>query len=381
MALELRIEGPGLDVVRRLDPGQPPLVLGRGSECGVCLPDPQRKVSRRHLSVWFESGELHFHVLSIVNGVEMAFGEAPPGARGVLPAGQTLHLAEYRLTTRLLPDALRHADRHALFDREHSGFAPFGDTEASPLMARDGSASPDSSPDEDPFGEWEFEATFRPRGGREAAHDTSTGGTSGANDLTAFFEGLGLDAASLGPLSTGELETIGKLVREMALGLLQLQSTSAGVKQHLRAEDRTRFGRGGDNPLKTDWPEDVKLRYLFGGRSAGAGLTHPERAVRELIAELDAHEVATGTAVRDVIGAVLAEFEPATLRTKLIGDGFQLFANARSWHAYERFFAERSRDLGQWAQRLLDRYFAEAYLRESLRIRRETSRRDRQARG
>src|SRR5512140_1998979 len=189
MALELRIEGTGLDVVRHLEPGQPRLVLGRGSECGVCLPDPQRRVSRKHLSVWLEAGELHFHVLSVVNGVEMPFGEAPPGARGVLPAGQTLTLAAYRLTARVLPDAGRRPDPEAIFDREHSGFAPFSDTEASPLASGDTSEFPGrSGSDEDPFGEWEFEATFRPRGGRPSGPETGTSGmsaTRSATDLAA----------------------------------------------------------------------------------------------------------------------------------------------------------------------------------------------------
>lgn len=62
MALELRVVGPGLDVVRRLEEGDGELVLGRDANCGVCLPDPQRNVSRRHLSVWLDAGELHFHV-------------------------------------------------------------------------------------------------------------------------------------------------------------------------------------------------------------------------------------------------------------------------------------------------------------------------------
>ena len=373
MALELRIEGPGLDVVRRLEPGQSELVLGRGSECGVCLPDPQRKVSRKHLSVWLESGELHFHVLSVVNGVEMPFGEAPPGARGVLPVGQTLTLSEYRLTTRTVADAGRHPHPEAIFDREHSGFAPFGDTEAMPLPP--GDAELGAGSDEDPFGEWEFEATFRPRGGHVRGPEAGSSGSTAASvatDLSAFFQGLGLDTASVGPLSTGELETIGKLVRVMAQGLLQLQATAAEVKDDLRAEDRTLVGRGDRNPLKADWPEDIKLRYLFGGRAAGVGLVHPERALRGLVEELVTHELATGKAVGAVLGATLAEFEPAKLRAKLLGDGFQLLANTRAWDAYSRFYEGQAKDLGRWAQRLLDRYFAEAYLRESLRIRRET---------
>lgn len=373
MALELRIEGPGLDVVRRLEPHQPELILGRGSECGVCLPDPQRKVSRKHLSVWLEAGEMHFRVLSVVNGVEMSFGEAPPGARGVLPAGQSLKLAEYTLTTRPLPDLAHHPSHGALFDREHSGFAPFGDTEASPV-------SPDHDPaagEDDPFEEWEFEATFRPRGGREGGQDAATTGTSGATDLAAFFQGLGLDPVSLGPLSTGELETIGRLVRTLALGLLQLHATAKGVKERLRAEDRTLVGRGDRNPLTTDWSDETKLSYLFGGRSAGVGLVHPERALRDLIAELVAHDLATGKAARAVLASTLAEFEPEALSARLLGKGFQLFASRRAWDAYARFYKEQGADQAQWAQRLLDRYFAEAYLRESQRIRRETAQRER----
>src|SRR5512140_559127 len=378
MALELRIEGPDLDVVCRLEPGQPELVLGRGSECGVCLPDPERKVSRKHLAVWLESGELHFHVLSVVNGVEMPFGEAPPGARGVLPAGQTLTLSEYRLTPRLVPDAARHRRAEGIFDREHSGFAPFGDTEAMPLPP--GGAELGARSEEDPFGEWEFEATFRPRGphARAPVSDGSgTTGTSAATDLSAFFQGLGLDAASLGPLSPGELEAIGKLVRVMAQGLLRLQATAAGVRDDLRAEDRTLVGRGEDNPLRADWPEEIKLRYLFGGRTEGVGLVHPERALRDLVEGLVTHEAATGKAVGAVVGATLAEFEPGKLRAKLLGDGFQLLAGTRAWDAYSRFYEGQAKDLGRWAQRLLDRYFAEAYLRESARIRRETVHRER----
>jgi predicted component of type VI protein secretion system len=173
------------------------------------------------------------------------------------------------------------------------------------------------------------------------------------------------------------LEAIGKLVRVMAQGLLQLQATAAGVRDDLRAEDRTLVGRGDSNPLKADWPEEVKLRYLFGGRAAGVGLVHPERALRDLVDGLVTHEAATGKAVGAVVGATLAEFEPGTLRAKLLGDGFQLLAGTRAWDAYSRFYEVQAKDLGRWAQRLLDRYFAEAYLRESARIRRETVHRER----
>src|SRR3954471_21364247 len=106
MALEIHVSGPGLDVTRRLSPGDTQLVLGRDAECDICLPDPERTVSRRHLALWTEAGELQFHVVSSVNGIEMAFGEAPPGARGVLPRGQSMKVGDYVLGSQALaPDA------------------------------------------------------------------------------------------------------------------------------------------------------------------------------------------------------------------------------------------------------------------------------------
>ena len=95
MALQICIAGPGLDTIRRLAPGDAELVLGRDADCDICLPDPQRNVSRRHLAVWNVAGELHFRVLSVVNGVQMPFGEAPPGAQGVLATGQALKVGDY----------------------------------------------------------------------------------------------------------------------------------------------------------------------------------------------------------------------------------------------------------------------------------------------
>lgn len=110
-------------------------------------------------------------------GVEMPFGEAPPGARGVLAVGQTLKVAEYKLTTRAPAEVDRQPEPDALFNREQSA-----------------------------------------RGGSDSARNT---GSTGATDLTPFFQGLGLDPAGLGPLSPGELETIGKLVRTLALGCMR----------------------------------------------------------------------------------------------------------------------------------------------------------------
>ena len=376
MALDLHIAGPGLDVVRRLEPGQPELVLGRDSDCDVCLPDPQRNVSRRHLSLWIEEGELHFRVLSVVNGVEMPFGEAPPGARGVLALGQTLKLAEYSVSGAAVPDTSAQApDPWAVFDRDGSGVAPSAPAgPAPPAAAQTGGFSVPASAEEDPFGEWGFEATFGPGPMGGGALDA---GKLAPGDLTSFFQGLGMDPATLGALSQGEIEAIGHLVRVLVLGVLELHTSAMGVKKELRAEDRTMVAVRDNNPLKTESPQETKLRYLFGGRATSVGFVSPERAARELLVELIAHNNASGTASRAALESTLKEFAPDVLKSRLLGEGTKLFEGTRAWEAYVKYYQEQGRDMPKWAQRLLDKYFTQAYLRESLRIRRETPSRKR----
>ena len=365
MALQLHIVGPGVDLRRRLEPGAPPVVLGRDADCAICLPDPERNVSRRHLSVWNEGDELHFHVLSVVNGVDMPFGEAPPGARGVLPAGQSLKLAAY--TLHVQPAALAEppavGDPWSVFDRDGSGVAP-----VPPGVVAAGPARPGEP---DPFGDWGFETTFGAdmpgTGGLQAS------GFKAAADLQPFFRGLGVDPAQIGALSEGELEIIGRLVRAALLGLRGLRAQVAGGKQELRAEDRTMLAAHQENnPFKTaDWPDEIFLRYLFGGRAASVGFMGPERAVREVVGELAAHEAASAIAARAAVEGVLREFDPERLKGRLVGNAL-LFESARAWEAFSKDYARNSEAWDDWVQRLLEKYFAEAYVRESLRVKRDT---------
>jgi predicted component of type VI protein secretion system len=352
MALELRITGPGLDVVRTLQAGEPELVLGRDADCGVCLPDPQRNVSRRHLSVWLEDDTLRFRVLSVVNGVETPFAEAPPGALGTLPIGQTLKLGEYSIS--VSPAATTEADAWAALEREGSGA-----TSALPVAP--------APAEDDPFGDWGFQSTFGPGAPGGGPLDAKA---LGLGDMSDFFRGLGMDTA--GTLSQGELEAIGRAMRILVLGVLELHASVASVKHQLRAEDRTMLAPPDNNPLKADWPKESKLRYLFAGRAAGGGFLNPERALRELLAELIAHNGASAAAACSALESTLGEFAPDALKSRLLGGGAKLFESARAWDAYSKYYEEEGRDMARWTQRLLDRYFAEAYVRESLRIRRET---------
>lgn len=354
MALQIHVSGPGIDVTRRLAPGDPQLVLGRDAECDVCLPDPERTVSRRHLALWTEGRELHFHVVSSVNGIEMAFGEAPPGARGVLPSGQSMKVGDYVVHARPLDDEQAAATKQA------DPWSTLQESAATmPMQPGAG--------DDDPFGaDWGFTTTFGPVGSAGGGFDA---GSMEAGEVASFFQGLGLETGTLGK---GELESMGRLVRLLVLGVLDLHATVTGVKQDLRSEDRTMMATKDNNPLKTNWPAETKLKYLFGGRLAAVGFISAERAMREVLVDLVAHNAASAGAARAAVEGTLRDLAPATLKARLLGEGTRLFEGTRAWDAYCKWYEEQGADMQKWAQRQLDRHFTEAYLRESLRIRRET---------
>ncbi|WP_395686839.1 type VI secretion system-associated FHA domain protein [Caenimonas koreensis] len=374
MSLELRIVGPSLDLVRTLSAGAT-LLLGRDAECDVCLPDPERTVSRWHLALRCESGQLHFHVVSVVNGIEMSFGEAPPGARGVLAFGDALKVGDYVVTVASVGPAFSQAPLESAGDAADDSADPWsvfdqqadGSGATIPLSAA-------HAPDDDVFGEWGFESTAGPGAAGGGGLDASK---LGEGNITSFFRGLGMDPVSVGTLTEGEIEAMGRLVRTMVAGVLELHSSATGVKQELRAEDRTRVASKDNNPLKTNWSTEVKLRYLFGGHASAIGFASPERSLRELLVELIAHNGASGAAARAALEATIKEFDPAALKAKLLGEGAKLFESTRAWEAYARHFEKESKDMAKWTQRMLDKYFADAYLRESLRIRRETPPRER----
>jgi predicted component of type VI protein secretion system len=356
MALELHVIGAGLEVARRLEPAAPALVLGRDAVCAICLPDPERKVSRRHLSVWNEGEQLHFHVLSVVNGARTRSRELPPGARGVLEDGEVLAVGPFRIWATPVPAAAP-ADSVDTWARLQRQAEQLGPEEASPTIP--------GKLDEDPFEDSGFGSSLGARRGARGAGAASAGG------LAPFFRGLGLGPTAPGVPAASELETLGRLTRIALEGLLQASQAAAQGRQELRAEDAAAApNREESNPLRRNTPFEGKLAYLFGGAAAPAGALRAEDALAQLAAELVAHEQAMGQALPEVLRAVLADFEPEALKKRLLGGGARLFESARAWEAYARDYAQRLEGEPPWAQQLLERHFARVYARALLRAKR-----------
>ena len=201
------------------------------------------------------------------------------------------------------------------------------------------------------------------------ADEPQAAAVAGATDLTAFYRGMGLEESGLGQLSEGELEQLGGLVRVAMIGLLDLYQVKMGLQREMGAEDRTMMATTNNNPLKTEWPLDVRLRYLVGGRTAAAGFISPQRALAELLAELRAHDVAANEGARAVVRGTLQELSPAVIRKA--NGGSRLFEGSKLWEAYVQLHAKQGEDVEAWVQRQFDRHFADTYLREIRRLLRE----------
>ena len=369
MALEIHIAGPGLEIRRLLRAGETELILGRDIGCDINLPDPERNVSRRHIAVSNLDDLLQFRVLSLVNGVDLPFGYAPPGAKGVLLAGQVMRIGDYSLQVQQAEAPDSEQDPWAVFDNEPAASdatLPRASMTAAPAV----DYSPNAIlPEEDPFGDWGFESTFGP--GSEGVGIKAVAQGPGAGDLSSFYKGLGLEKTNLGALSPVELEAAGRAVRAALEGLFKLYVSRSGARDERKPGESVAPVKD-NNPLTTHWPDDTKLQYVFGGRAASIGFVSPQRALTDIVTELLAHDAAVAAATRAAVEATVQEFAPAALKERLLGSGSKLFEGTRAWDAYSRYYGDKSQGLGVWVQQLLDQYFREAYVRECQRIKRET---------
>lgn len=395
---ELHIEGPGYNGSRSLADGSPELVLGRDAVCDVCLPDPGKTISRRHLALSNKEGVLVFRVLSVVNGVNLPGGEIPPGARAILPVGQTLQLGDYKLQVTALQPSPKPTAATPPPPRPKPKPTPVPDDDpwsvfedsVSPTNPSPPGLSPAPDPqaaaqafaaflaEDDPFSDPVFEpealaqvALPTPLQMPTPPKPTVRGGMTG--DMKAFYLGLGLEPAQLGKLSAGELEAAGRMVRRCVEGLLALQVAQSALRQDLKTDERTMMATQDTNPLNADWPLEAKLQYLLAGRVWSTGFMPPEAALEDSLKALRVHEQAVTFAARSVLEGVLREFAPEALKTRLLEGRASLgfLDSARLWEIYSQYHTEKSRHPGDWVQQLFERYFPGNYLRETQRLQRK----------
>lgn len=97
MTVLLRAEGPSLNRQWLLEAGAAAVIVGRDPAATLHLPDPDRLLSRRHLSIAASVSGVQVTVLSSVNGVTTSLGELAPGQMAQLGLGGHVSLGPYTI--------------------------------------------------------------------------------------------------------------------------------------------------------------------------------------------------------------------------------------------------------------------------------------------
>lgn len=290
--------------------------IGRGVDCTLVLPDPERRISRKHALVSWRGGRHYIRQLGSSVAVVVDGAPLGPDVEQPLDAGAEIRIGPY---------LLRAADDVEIdLPITATPVAPapvdgidlvLGETEPAPLSA----------------------------------------------PLEALYHGLGVPVPPAP--SAEQLELIGALLRSAVGGTLELLAARNVAKRELGANP-TLLQTRENNPLKFSPDVDAALGHLLG--PAQRGFVPPLVAVHEAFDDLRAHEMAVLAGMRAALDAVLARFDPATLEQRLAPKAvwqnlLPAARKARLWERYGEQYAQILREIEGDFDSLFGRAFLDAY--------------------
>lgn len=359
--------------------------IGRAVECTLVLPDPERRISRKHLQVAWREGRHFLRLISSNLLVELDGVPLQPGMEFPLEPGAQIRIGPFELQAALhglpasgpvpaappaagapaatgsLDDLLaapRPAGRASVF---HDLLHPEEGGPAAPARAEGPAAMPLTAQDidlviGDPTG-----ANLRPQ--------------PSVDDLVlALFAGLGLAAPAPAARTPAQMETIGALLRATIEGTLGLLAARGIAKRELGASE-TLVQTRQNNPLKFSADASTALIGLLAPPQRG--FIPALAAVRETYDDLRAHEMAILAGMRAALEAAIARFDPATLEERWAEKGVwenlrPVNHKAKLWERYAEQHAEIAREIEENFDSIFSQAFAAAYEAQRARLTRRS---------
>jgi type VI secretion system FHA domain protein len=403
-----------------LKPGGEAVVVGRDTEAAVYLPDTDRLVSRRHLSIEWAEGGAKVMVLS-ANGINTDQGDYFSGDTVVLADGESARIGSFSMIvsavqasadldatsfagmgTRPIPAGpdtraappVKGAGETDPWAQLLSEWSPGAKGAAAPAPAAEEAAAPMNFELDDPFSSstsWRLadaptspdpftiSGTLQPDplaalASAQSGHSTAGAGGAPTPEkfaLQSLCRGLGVEPPQV--LTSFDWERFGTAVRHVVQCLADHLASRGETRQTLKVEDRTMLGAKEVNPLKSEMPIKELVQYLLFMPEGAAGFVPANRALQEAAQEASAHEAATRAAARGLAEGALKEFEPTRLRAQLLKGKLSIASvvdNARLWELYASHYEKQDERPGAWAEQLFNRHYMAAYLRETERLRR-----------
>jgi FHA domain-containing protein len=307
--------------------------IGRGIDCTLVLPDPERRISRKHALVTWRDGT-HF-MRQLGSGVAVELDGRPLGVDGELPLadGSEIRIGPYLLRAAAVAPIGRPPPHAGEVDLSLPPMPRVAEVDLSlPPMPRPAPAALDLVLD-------------------DAAPPDAF--------VRALYEGLGMPQPAAPAPEQARL--VGALLRSAVAGTLELLAARHIAKRELGASP-TLLQTRQNNPLKFSPDADAALGHLLG--PAQRGFIPPLAAVNDAFDDLRAHEMAVLAGMRAALDAVLARFEPAALEQRLAPKGmFELpgARKARLWEGYAEQYAQLLREIEGDFDSLFGRAFLQAY--------------------
>ncbi len=337
--------------------------IGRGADCALVLPDPERRISRKHLQVVCREGRAWLRLISTnllveLDGVPMAAGVECPLADG----------ARIRIGPFLLRVDAAAAPPAA---------APPAEVSAALPRAADDSMALLRTPAGGPGGLGVFHDLLHApvpagiRAGPVQEVDVVIGDPTGSRPrvaaagsdalIDALYAGLGISPPQAQARTPEQLQLVGALLRASVQGTLALLAARLIAKRELGASP-TQIQTRQNNPLKFAPDVDVALAMLLA--APRRGFVPALEAMGDAFDDLRAHEVALLAGMRAALSAVLDRFDPVALEARLSADqGLwdQLMGGGRKARLWERY-AEQHASIAREIEENFDALFAAAFV-------------------
>jgi predicted component of type VI protein secretion system len=337
--------------------------IGRGDDCTLVLPDPERRISRKHALVTRRGGQHYIRQLGAHMPVEVDGVALGPDVERSLAPGSEIRIGPYLLRTVAAAE-----------DDENAPLATVGPVPAPPPPVMP-SPSPVSRPSvfSDLLGPAPEPAQPTPVAVHVHEIDLVLGDPeppAPASPLQPLYAGLGM-AMPAAP-TEAQLKLIGSLLRTSIAGTLELLAARNIAKRELGA-GQTLLQTRENNPLKFSPDADVALAHLLG--PAQRGFIAPRAALQDAFDALRAHEMAMLAGMRAALDAVLARFDPQALEQRLTPKGSWALMHgnrkARLWEGYAELYAQILREIEGDFDPLFGRAFLEAYEAQLAQVTRE----------
>jgi type VI secretion system protein len=191
-----------------------------------------------------------------------------------------------------------------------------------------------------PAGWGETPSKVAPPTGWDQAAPASPPPHAPAGDWAAFAAAAGLAPADVKTQPAQALASAGLLLKRLVAGLVVMLEARARAKAQLGAQG-TSLEFAGNNPLKFARSPEQALAQLL--NPAERGFMPAGVAVEDAFRDLQAHQVATLSAMQGALAATLARFSPSAIRgrAEMRGVLAKILPSARDatlWQAYEREF-------------------------------------------